>query len=339
MPNCAAVKAAVRLETIIGQVVPLTRHGHWLSGRCPFHADRHPSLIVWPATQTWKCMTCSPVRDDVIGFVARWRQCSTAEALQWLRQAAPLLDSPPPRVRPAGETPIAPIAARHATYTALLAAWGLVPAHQTGLARRGLTRDTIIQAGFASARPGRAPVAPAAPGVPGFVETADGWRVMGPAGIAIPVRDVAGRIQALHIRTAAAGPGKYRWLSTPGRPGGAASGAPIHVARGHTATIWITEGPLKAEIARQYLGDTVLGVPGAGAWHGVPDLVAAFQPRRVILAFDRDADPATRAAVTRQTARLAATLQAQGWPVAHARWTGPKGLDDALVAGVALLIT
>lgn len=335
MATCATVKQQIRIEDVIGRVVPLKRRGSWYVGQCPFHDDRHPSLVVWPRTQTWKCMTCSPVRDDVIGFVARWRGCSTADALRVLRA-----DLPPVPARSAAgepETPLASLADRDRTYRALLSAWGLSDAHRRALMARGLSARAIRRAGLASAVPGIAPVVPTASGIPGFWRAGSGWRIAGPAGLAIPVRDADGRIQALHIRADEATPGgKYRWLSTPSRPGGAPSGAPVHVARGVDAVVWVTEGPLKAIVAQERLQHTVIGVPGVGAWHAVPDVIARLRPHRVILAFDQDADAATAAVVAQHVSRLAQTLTAAGWVVIRAHWTGPKGLDDALVAGAAI---
>lgn len=333
--TCEAIKHHVAIEQIIGQVVPLRRHRHWWIGRCPFHADRHPSLVVWPATQTWKCMTCSPIRDDVIGFVQRWRHCSTADALQWLRTAAAIPDGPVPRPVPIPTVPIADPAARHATYTALLAAWGLSSADRAALRARGLTDAQIRRAGLASAHPGPAPVPPVSEGIPGFFRVAGQWHVGGPAGLAIPVRDPAGQILALHLRTAQPAGRRYRWFSTPAdRRGGAPSGAPAHVARGIGDVVWITEGPLKALVAQAFLRHTVIGVPGVSAWSTALPIIQALRPKRLVVAFDVDAAAATRAVVQSHQDALIAALTVAGYPVLQAQWHGPKGLDDALLAKV-----
>lgn len=330
MANCAVIKESIRIEDIIGRVVPLKQHGHWYVGRCPFHHDTHPSFVVWPETGTWKCMTCSTVRDDVIGFVAKWRGCSTAEALTQLQDELPA--APVQRPTPPGSPVVASLAHRDATYRTVLAHWGLTHSHYLALRKRGLSDLTIRQAGFASVVPGHTTIHPTTVGIPGFARQGGRWRIIGPAGLAIPVRALDGRIQAVHIRTDAKTAGKYRWLSTPDRMGGAASGAPVHVARGVDDVVWVTEGPLKAIVAQERLKHTVLGVAGVSAWQDVPEIVATLRPRRVILAFDQDADPATAAVVAQQTVRLTDVLRGAGWIVLQAQWTGPKGLDDALVA-------
>ena len=335
MATCSIIKQSLRIEDIIGQVVPLKRRGAAYVGRCPFHDDRHPSLVVWPRTNTWKCMTCSPVRDDVIGFVARWRQCSIREALAFLGESLP--KNPVRTPATPGDAP-ASLADRDATYRRLIAAWGLSADHRAQLRQRGLSDAVIRRAGFASAAPGLSPVIPAVPGIPGFFLRGDRWRVSGPAGLAIPVRNAAGQIQALHIRADAPQRGKYRWLSTPHADhGGATSGSPVHVARGVNDVVWVTEGPLKAIVAQERLGHTVLGVAGVTAWQAVPAIVADLHPQRVMLAFDRDADPQTAAIVAEQTRRLQDALAARlRIPVLVASWNGPKGLDDALVARVPI---
>ncbi len=338
MANCAVIKQSIRIEDVIGRVVPLKRHGHWYVGRCPFHNDRHPSLVVWPKTDTWKCMTCSPVRDDVIGFVVRWKHCSTQDALRWLEQEHPEMPLTP-RTKPAsGATPLAALPDRDVTYQELLGHWGLTAHHRAALRARGLSDWAIGKAGFASVIPGLAPVTPVSAGVPGFSRQGSRWRIVGPAGIAIPVRDVQGQIQAVHVRSDDPSKGKYRWLSTPAPTyvGGAASGAPVHVVRGVDDVVWITEGPLKAIVAQARLGHTVLGVPGAGAWTPVLDLLAVVQPKRVIIAFDRDPDPETAGKVAQHVGRLTHAITNAGWPLMMARWDGPKGLDDALVAGARI---
>lgn len=339
-PSLADIKRQVRIEAIIGTYVPLTRHGRWYTGRCPFHDDHDPSLVVWPETQTWKCMSCSPMRGDVLDFVARIEHLSlraAAERVVALGHVT-LPDAPSPE-RASLAPSRAPVSARHATYTALLAAWGLAARHRADLEARGLTPLTIATAGFATAQPGPAPVTPEADGVPGFFQRHHRWYIVGPAGLAIPVRDVTGSIVAIHLRTDRATHGKYRWLSSGGRPRGAASGAPVHVVPGSGTVVWITEGPLKAIVAGQFLGVPMIGVPGVGAWHAALDALTLLHPTEVVLAFDRDPDPDTAAAVQQHVQRFAAALRERQWPCRLAFWSGPKGLDDALKAGAVLRLT
>jgi len=103
--------------------------------------------------------------------------------------------------------------------------------------------------------------------VPGFLlrEQSRTYLTMGgPADILIPVRNAEGQIVAHQIRTDRPGDsGKYVWLSSTSR-GGPGPGSPVHVSRPLQATssgrVWLTEGPLKADIASERLGEVVLAL-------------------------------------------------------------------------------
>ncbi len=125
-------------------------------------------------------------------------------------------------------------------------------------------------------------------GVPGFYLEAGQWQLAGPVGIAIPVRDTKNRIVGLQIRCDKAEGGRYKWLSSRGFNAGCSPGAPVHVAGKISVNgeVWITEGPLKADIAASKLGRLVLAVAGVGNWPGVIPIVQELKPKRVVIAFD-----------------------------------------------------
>lgn len=51
------LKREISVERLVtGFGVELKRTGANLVGRCPFHDDRTPSLIVTPETNLWRCM-------------------------------------------------------------------------------------------------------------------------------------------------------------------------------------------------------------------------------------------------------------------------------------------
>jgi hypothetical protein len=101
--------------------------------------------------------------------------------------------------------------------------------------------------------------------------------------------------------------------------------------------VWITEGPLKADVLAQALSVRAVGVPGVSVWRRAVAVLRACAPVTVVLAFDQDPVPATAAAVAVQVQALADACAAQGWRVEHARWDPQfKGVDDALMAGAAL---
>jgi len=167
--------------------------------------------------------------------------------------------------------------------------------------------------------------------VPGFYLEAGWWQLAGPAGIVIPVRDIKRRVAGIQIRCDKAEHGKYKWLSSRKFNVGCSPGAPIHVSGPVSACreVWITEGPIKADIAALRLGHTVLAVAGVGNWPGVIPIIRELKPERAVIAFDMD--KATNPAVKLHSEALTACLIKRGIRTFEADWdTHFKGLDDLL---------
>ena len=68
--------------------VALRRHGANLVGRCPFHDDQGPSLVVTPAKQLWHCLGACQAGGSVIDWVMRAERVSFRRAVEWLRARA-----------------------------------------------------------------------------------------------------------------------------------------------------------------------------------------------------------------------------------------------------------
>lgn len=75
-------------DVIAAHGVQLRRAGTRLAGRCPFHEDRHASLVVYPETCSFYCFGCG-AGGDAIDFVRRALGIGFAEALAALGAAAP----------------------------------------------------------------------------------------------------------------------------------------------------------------------------------------------------------------------------------------------------------
>lgn len=262
---------------------------------------------------------------------------------------------------------------RHAVYSALLRQLPLRRHHILQLRLRGFNDQQIERLGYRTLPPeqekGRysraalayrrslaADIKPA--GVPGFWLEAGPrglrWSIDGSGGLVIPVRDADGRIAGCQVRVDKPGTGgKYRWLSSRDKNGGTAARAVPHVARPTEArddAVWVTEGPLKADIAAERLGCIVIAVPGVGNWRPVPGLLRGLGARRVVLAYDMDlwSNPQVMlhaealAAALREVRTYIPEADAEA-PIAvsWARWNGrqAKGIDDALVAGLEIELT
>ena len=180
-------------------------------------------------------------------------------------------------------------------------------------------------------------------GVPGFFLERDGnhrwWTLAGAPGLLIPVKDVRGHIAGLQIRhdgdTAAR---RYSWLSSTGRPGGTGCRASVHVAQplGHAQDerVWITEGPLKANIASVMLDAVVIGLPGVASWRKGLEIAEELKPLKGTLVVAFDMDFRTNPHVAQYRLELICAASQAGWGVAVAEWEGAKGIDDALVAAI-----
>lgn len=259
----------------------------------------------------------------------------------WLHRldtTKPLPPPPKPRLE-AKQTPKAAPNVLDRTYRSLLAELRLSGDHRENLRRRGLKDAQIDTLGYRTLPAGgrqdlvRRLQANGVrfAGVPGFYLEAGIIRLSGPAGILIPIRDTKGRMVGIQVRCDKAEGGRYRWLSSRGFNAGCSPGAPVHVA-GMVSTgaeLWITEGPLKADIAALQLGRAVLAVAGVGNWPGVIPIIRELRPERVIISFDMDKDRNT--AVRLHLDTLTTCLIKRGIRTFEADWdTRFKGIDDLL---------
>ena len=73
--------------------VALRRHGANLVGRCPFHEDHGPSLVITPRKNLWHCLGACQAGGSVIDWVMRRERVSFRHAVELLRTRSV---SPPP---------------------------------------------------------------------------------------------------------------------------------------------------------------------------------------------------------------------------------------------------
>ena len=73
--------------------VTFTKHGADLIGRCPFHEDRTPSLVVTPAKNLWHCLGACQVGGTVIDWVMRAEGISFRHAAELLLNDSIPLDA------------------------------------------------------------------------------------------------------------------------------------------------------------------------------------------------------------------------------------------------------
>ena len=263
--------------------------------------------------------------------------------IHWLADAA-RLPSLKVSVTVNEESPVADITTRHATYSRLLQLCPLSRGHIANLERRGIAEAERRQRGYGTlssdARPSLCDALQPEyqlQGVPGFCIQNDMWTIAGWPGLLLPVRDYEKRIQAMQVRRDGNCASRYAWLSSAGRPAGCSSGAPVHHAYPANAItdaqVWLTEGPLKADIACEHLGCVVLAIPGIASWRAGLEVAKRFKRRADMLVIALDSDARTNPAVKHVRDALIIEALEQGWVPRVALWPPEfKGLDDMLVA-------
>lgn len=90
----------VRLLETAG--ITIKAHGKDLVGRCPFHDDKTPSLVISPKANLWHCLGACQAGGSVIDWVMRFEGVSFRAAVELLRAhmgAAPGLDEVPALAR------------------------------------------------------------------------------------------------------------------------------------------------------------------------------------------------------------------------------------------------
>jgi DNA primase len=92
------------LDVVRASGVELVRHGaNWL-GRCPFHDDRTPSLVITPRKNLWQCLGACQAGGSVIDWVMKHERVSFRHAVERLRSFANHTagESPAPSYVPSG---------------------------------------------------------------------------------------------------------------------------------------------------------------------------------------------------------------------------------------------
>ncbi|MCR4426984.1 MAG: DUF3854 domain-containing protein [Firmicutes bacterium] len=298
-----------------------------LNGSCPFCGDRKKHFYLNPHKGVYRCFKC--------GASGRVDGASHYVPMAPLQREEPLADDD----------------TLDRVYNILLRALHLSREHREQLmsSRRGLSAQAIEQNQYKTLPPkdrigiaGRVAEWVEPRGVPGFYlytgrHGRQLWCLAGPSGLLIPMRDFDGRIRGCQIRPDRQIGARYVWLSSanPRRgSNGTGARAVYHVARAaDSKTVWLTEGPLKADIAASRMGKTFVAVPGVNCWKGsrvVEDLLANGV-QAVVIAYDSDS--VANEHVARAATELGRALQKSGIRVSYAWWppAKAKGIDDLLL--------
>ena len=342
------LKAEVGLVGLVeSSGVKLEKRGGDHVGRCPFHDDKTPSLVITPAKNLWRCFGACDAGGDVIAWVMRREGVSFRHAVEILKSD---------HVPDPGAAPVAPAArstavkpapmATPAEDAALLgevvgyyhAALKQSPEALAYLEKRGLVHPELIDS-FRL----------------GFADRTLGYRLPAASGTAASGKaggDVRGRLQRLgvlresgheHLRGslvipilgARVGDAQGEVMNLYGRKirGDLRAGTPDHLYlpgphRGvfNLAAIAVSEELILTEALIDALTfwcagyRNVTSAYGAGGFTDeLLEAIAAAGVKRVLIAFDRDA------AGDKGAASVAEKLAARG--IAAYRVNFPKGMD------------
>ena len=249
----------------------------------------------------------------------------------------PLPDLPPLPPRADADT-------LDAVYRFLLARLPLAPRHREDLRTRGVSDTQFEQLGYRTLeRGGREGLGNLLLDEFGedVLQTVPGYRrhkgrpwLGGFSGMVFPIRDLAGRVGALSVRSSSKDH-KYTWVSSKAY-GGPGPGSPVHVplCDGDRRVVRVTEGSLKSDIATALSSILTLGMPGTSGPWPLLEILREIGPEVVLLAYDADAEQNQH--VARAQARAWECLRMEGYVVEVERWDRAqgKGVDDIHAAGV-----
>ena len=114
------LKQEVSLEPLVeARGIELKRHGANLIGRCPFHEDRTPSLVVSPTKNLWHCLGACQTGGSVIDWVMKVEGISFRHAVELLRSdmvSSSATARPASRARPVVKSTVPKLPAPVAAY-------------------------------------------------------------------------------------------------------------------------------------------------------------------------------------------------------------------------------
>ena len=329
---------------------------------CPICGDRRGKMNLNLTKNVWRCNYCGE-GGGMLALYAKVYGVSSSAAYQEICDALQTGSAAPEYTVPyaaasSNEIPQAERASVqeiHRTFTAMMSALTLTPAHREHLrGKRGLTDAGIEQFGFKSTPPPQlcrtlarrlAERGYTVQGVPGFYVDDYGKLTVKfhqrTSGILIPIHSVDGLLCGLQtrldkpIRDKDDPPEKegikYLTLSSAGKKIGTTSKSPVHfVGDPCSRVVYVTEGALKADIAHTLTGRTFAATIGANNTAGLDQLFAFLSrngTEEIIEA--EDMDKYRNPAVNRGAAKVHQLAIKHGMACRQLIWDPQyKGIDD-----------
>lgn len=281
---------------------------------CPFCGEKKGKLNLNTKKNVFKCNRCGE-SGGMLSLYGKIYGVDNQTACKEIKDAFGRNEQAPayqvrkreiiPKEPEIENVPPAPDAVRHKTYSMFFSMLVLADTHRQNLLKRGFTEQQIEENGYKST-----PVfgyknltkkllaaGCTVEGVPGFYQDRDGeWTIHfsnKSSGFLVPVRNMEGLIVGAQIRLDHPYDGrKYIWLSSTNYHRGTSSGSPVHLAGNPgEKTVFVTEGPLKGDLAHVLSGRTFGCVPGANQYANLPPFLPAMKlmgTETVYEAYDMD---------------------------------------------------
>lgn len=203
------------------------------------------------------------------------------------------------------EAPLASLEKRDGTYCALLDQLSLAADHRASLKARGFTDAEIDWLGYRTTpMTGHRLITENLQmqgcylkGVPPFFRMASSKMMTlkrMERGILVPVRNLDAKIQGITSRNDKVRKGKFSWLSSANMLDGCAAKAWAHYVgdwKDGEEDIFLTEGPMKADLAYLITRKPFIAIPGVSATDGAVEMLQELKKRglkRVRIALDMD---------------------------------------------------
>jgi DNA primase len=312
-----------------------------VEARCPFCDDNSYHMSLNSIKNVYRCNRCKKT-GGMLQLYADVFGITTKEAYAALQEKLPIaFQYSPQKQIPTTIYPTKPLVERNRVYRRLLQLLTLSDIHLYNLRKRGLSLEVIQKNNYKSV-----PLLPEIRqatvkklsnefnlcGIPGFYITSGGiWDMYCKSGILIPVRDVEDKIQGLQLRLDDTSNRKYRWLSSNYFENGAKAEPWIHVTGNIQSTsAYITEGPLKADVASHLSGGRLfIAIPGINCIEKLSDVLKAMGIIRVAEALDMD--KLVKPEVSKAVETIRSIVQACGIEYVPFQWDSRyKGIDDYL---------
>ncbi len=140
----AAIKHAVDIVALVGDYLPVHRHGSTFKALCPFHDDHDPSLILNPDRQSFKCWSCG-AGGDIFDFVKNFERVEFPEALRMLADRAGVALGEPATPEVAGLSKVELFEVTAWAESAFVEALGRSPEARAYLEKRGISAESAAR--------------------------------------------------------------------------------------------------------------------------------------------------------------------------------------------------